>query len=198
MVLTLRYVPKSTFLILRIASFLQSIMSSISFSSVYEMTSQNDLVHLITMVLPSDSAALTDFFNEYGIWDLVDFRSLDEVDFKETSSNAVSESNYLYPMLVKKLISVQSWYAAQMSSFPDVFEDVDTCFLLTAASFHDWRRSQNHIRITDTPLTFDPSPVTSYEPPVVSSSTTLPAPIPTAPVPSFQRNVSSMFLIILS
>ena len=153
------------------------------------MTSQGALVHLITMVLPSDSTALTDFFNHFGILDLVDFMSLTEVDFKETYSNNVSESNYLTPMLVKKLLSVQSWYAAQMSSFPDVFEDVDTFFLLTAASFNDWRRSQNHIRITATPLMFDPSPVTSYDPAVVSSSTELPAPTPTAPVPSFQRNV---------
>ena len=164
-------------------------MSSISSSSGDDMTSQGALVHLITMVLPSDSTALTDFFNHFGILDLVDFMSLDEVDFKETYSNTVSESNHLTPMLVKKLLSVQSWYAAQMSSFPDVFEDVDTFFLLTAASFNDWRRSQNHIRITATPLMFDPSPVTSYDPAVVSSSTALPAPTPTAPVPSFQRNV---------
>jgi hypothetical protein len=38
-------------------------------------------------------------------------------------------------------------------------------------------------------MIFDPSPVTAYKPPVVSSSATLPAPIPTAPVLSFQRNV---------
>jgi hypothetical protein len=103
------------------------------------MTSESAHVHFITMVLPSDSTASTDFFNHYGILDLVDFLSLDEVDFKETYSNTVSESNYLSPLLVKKLLSVQSWYAAQMSSFPDGFEDVDTFFLLTAASFNDWR-----------------------------------------------------------
>jgi hypothetical protein len=162
-------------------------MASISSSSVDDMTSQVALIHLITMVLPSNSTELTDFFNHYGILDLVDFMSLDVVDVKETYCNTVSESNSLSPMLVKRLLSVQSWYAAQMSSFPHVFED--TFFLLTASSFNDWRQSQNHIRITATLLTFDPSPVTSYKPPVVSSSATLPAPIPTAPVPSFQRNV---------
>jgi hypothetical protein len=36
---------------------------------------------------------------------------------------------------------------------------------------------------------FDPSPVTSYEPPVVSSLVALPTPIPTAPAPSFHCNV---------
>jgi hypothetical protein len=109
-------------------------MSSISSSSGDDMTSQGALVHLITMDLPSDSTAFTDFFNDYGILDLVDFMSLDEVEFKETYSNTVSESNYVLPMLVKKLLSVKSWYAAQMSSFPDVFEYVDNFFLLTAAS----------------------------------------------------------------
>jgi hypothetical protein len=77
-----------------------------------------------------------------------------------------------------------------MSSFPVVFEDVDSFFLLTAASFNDWRQIQNHICITATFVTFDPSPVTSYEPPVVSSSATLPAPTPIAPAPSFQRNLN--------
>jgi hypothetical protein len=57
------------------------------------MTSESALVHLVTMVLPSDSTALTAFFNHYGILDLVDFMSLDELDFKETYSNYVSESN---------------------------------------------------------------------------------------------------------
>jgi hypothetical protein len=85
--------------------------------------------------------------------------SLDEVDFKETYNNTVSESNYLSPMLAKKLLSFQSWYAAQISSFHDVFEDVDTFFVLIAGSFNHWRRSQSHIRITATPLRFDPSPV---------------------------------------
>jgi hypothetical protein len=81
------------------------------------------------MVLLSDSPALTDFFNHYGILDLINFMSLDEVNFKETSRNTVSESKYLTPITVKKLLAVQSWYAAQMSSFPDVYEDVDTFFL---------------------------------------------------------------------
>jgi hypothetical protein len=36
---------------------------------------------------------------------------------------------------------------------------------------------------------FDPSPVTSYDPPVVSSSSAMTTPIPTAPAPYFQRNV---------
>jgi hypothetical protein len=38
-------------------------------------------------------------------------------------------------------------------------------------------------------LMFDPSPVTSYEPHVVTSSAAAPTPIPTAPAPSFQRHV---------
>jgi hypothetical protein len=92
-------------------------------------------------------------------------------------------------MLVKRLLPVQSLYAAQMSSFPDIFEDVEAFFLLTSASFNDWRRNQNHIRITATPLMFDPSSVTSYETHAVTSSAALPTPIPTAPAPSFQRNV---------
>jgi hypothetical protein len=103
------------------------------------------------MVLPSDSTVLSDFFNHNGVLDLIDFMSLSEIDLKETYSNTVSESNTLSPMLVKKLLSVQSWYAAQMTSFPDVFDDVDTFFLLTAASFNDWRRSQNLLRITAAP-----------------------------------------------
>jgi hypothetical protein len=65
-------------------------MSSISSSSGDEMTSQSALVHLITMVLPSNSTALNDFFKHYGILGLVGFMSLDEVDFKETYSNTVS------------------------------------------------------------------------------------------------------------
>jgi hypothetical protein len=115
--------------------------------------------------------------------------SLNEVDFKETYSNTVSESKHLTPMLVKKHLSVQSWYAAHMSSFTDILVDVETFFLLTAISFNDWRRSQNHIPITATPLMFYPAPVTSYETPVVTSSEAMPTQIPTAPAPSFQRNV---------
>jgi hypothetical protein len=72
-----------------------------SSSCVDDMTSQGALVHHISIVLPSNSTALTDFFNHYGILDLVDFMSLDEVDFKETYSNTVSESNHLSPILVK-------------------------------------------------------------------------------------------------
>jgi hypothetical protein len=76
-----------------------------------------------------------------------------------------------------------------MSSFPDIFEDVETFFLLTAVSFNAWQQSQNHIRIAATPLMIDHSPFTAYEHTGVSSSSAAPTPIPTAPVPSLQRNV---------
>jgi hypothetical protein len=172
---SLSYVTYPTFASFQPVSFQPSIMSSISSSCGDDMTSQSALVHLITMILPSDSTALTDFFNHFRILDLIEIMSLNELDFKEPYCNTVSESIHLTPMLVKKLLSIQSEYAALISSFPDIFEYVDTRFLLAAASFNDWQQRQNHIRVTATPLMFDPSPVTSSAPP-----------IPRAPVLSFQ------------
>jgi hypothetical protein len=100
--------------------------------------------------------------------------SLNEVDLKKLIVilflNQTTSLLYL-----TKLLSDHSWYAAQMSSFPDIFEDVETFFLLTASSA--------------TPLMFEPSGVASYEPSVVSSSSAQPTPIPKVPDPSFQRNV---------
>jgi hypothetical protein len=71
---------------------------------------------------------LTSFFKSFGIIEIEDFLSVSEVDLK-TSYSTEDDPNtmlYLTPILVKKLLSLQLWFASQPA------KDLSTWYSFTA------------------------------------------------------------------
>jgi hypothetical protein len=93
-------------------------------------------------VFPQDTDTLLSFFEFHGIEDFDDFMSFEEVDFDKHYSY-LSNPDMLLSLstsLIKKLLSVQSWYAYMLQ---DVDSDpVIVVYSLTPKVLSTWRRNQ--------------------------------------------------------
>jgi hypothetical protein len=154
------------------------------------MTPEGALNHLVNVVLPNDTIELQTFFRYNGISDLDDFMSSNDSDFKSPYSPTVLDPNptvYLPSSLVKKLLSVQLWYANKLSESEDDFEDLEAFFGLTVEVLNSFRRQQNVRRINV--LETDPViPATPVAPSTPISNPVL-SPQATAVTPSFRQSI---------
>ena len=69
---------------------------------------------MVEFVFPQDTdTTLLSFFEFHGIEDFDDFMSFEEIDFDKAYSNLDNPDTLLSlsTSLIKKLLSVQSWYA---------------------------------------------------------------------------------------
>ena len=132
-------------------------MTSTTTSSLPSLTA---IEHVILTIFSSNATEVNEFFDEYGVFDINCFLTLDDSDFKSTYSTIANpKQRNLSPSVVKKLVNLQRWYASQPSP------DESLWFLLTAVDFQSWCITQNLQRLAIT------SPVTSAVP---SSTATVP------------------------
>ena len=159
-----------------------------------DMTPQGALDHLVNVVLPNDTIELQTFFQFNGITDLDDFMSSSDSDFNSPYSPTILDSNptlYLSSTLVKKLLSVQLWYATKLTESENDYDDLESFFGLSVEVLNSWRRAQNVRRIN----AMDNEPVMSAN---VSASPVIPPtptisnpvfPIQAPVVPSFRHSI---------
>jgi Reverse transcriptase (RNA-dependent DNA polymerase) len=128
------------------------------------MDAKGALEHILTVILVYDSN-VKEALEGLGATDVHDFMDLNESDFKlpfdcrdKNDPSSIVKDVTLPPLTIKKLISLQQWFATQ----PVL--DVALWYGLTADSFNTWRTQQNIARVN---------------PIVVPTTTTITPPAPT-------------------
>jgi len=127
-------------------------------------TPQGALVHLLEVVLTSDTDTLLSFFEYHGIEDLHDFMSFNIDDFGNSYSTLDNPDTHLSlsTSLIKKLLSVQSWYVLQLQESND--DPLVIFHSLTVSVLQSWRNLQaiQRLSISDSVVATTPkSPPTS-------------------------------------
>ena len=99
-------------------------------------TQAGALVHLIENVFSTDTDALLAFFEYHGVEDINDFMYFTVVDFGNSYSTLESPTTLLSlsTSLIKKLVSVQSWYVKQLEESND--DDFVIFYSLTTEILH--------------------------------------------------------------
>jgi hypothetical protein len=115
------------------------------------------ITYLVHHVMTSDKDALLAFFDIHGIDDIDDFMCFTDLDFKQNYSDT---SNPAIPItlstiLVKRLLSIQSWYCHMQQEYPG--EPIHLIYSLTTESLTVWRRIETLKRFDLGTPTF-PSP----------------------------------------
>ena len=107
-----------------------------------DMSSQGALAYMVEFVFPKETDVLIDFFDYNGVEDFDDFMSFDEVDLSKTYSKLSNPDTLLSlpPALIKKLLSVQSWYGYMLQD--DNNDPIIIVYSLTASYLNTWRRNQ--------------------------------------------------------
>jgi hypothetical protein len=122
-----------------------------------EKSPQGGLACMVEFVFPQDTDILLSFFEFHGIEDFDDFMSFDEIDFDKTYSE-LSKPDILLPLstsLIKKLLSMQSWYAYMLQD--DDNDPVIVVYSLTPKVLSTWRRNQV-VQQLSTDSSFKPPP----------------------------------------
>jgi hypothetical protein len=94
-------------------------------------TSDGTLFHLLDNVFKADSNSLVIFFEYHGISDINDFMSFTEIDFNSFYMSLDNPETQLSLSigLIKKLLSVQSWYVSRLAESDD--NPLDIIYSLT-------------------------------------------------------------------
>jgi hypothetical protein len=149
----------------------QNLDQELKFDQLF--TVSGAITYLVDHVMTSDKDALLAFFAIHGINDIDDFMCFTDIDFKQTYS-VTSDPDIpitLSTMLVKILLSFQSWYGNVQQEYHG--DTIHLFYSLTTESLILWRRI-NSLKSFD--LSTPPIPTaTTPTPPVVPSSTPAPA-----------------------
>jgi len=107
-----------------------------------QVTPQGALVHLLEHVLTSDTDTLISFFEYHGIEDINDFMSFNVEDFGNSYSTLENPTAHLSlsTTLIKKLLSVQSWYVSQLQGKDSA--TIAIFYSLTPDILNSWRNIQ--------------------------------------------------------
>jgi hypothetical protein len=130
-------------------------------------------------VMTPDRLALMAFFGMHGVFDIDDFMSLHPIDFKQTYSVStdIDTPIHLSSILIKKLISIQAWYAQIIQEFRG--DPIHLFLSLTPESLTIWRRIESHQRF-ETRSPAMPIPPASLPP-------MIPSPVP--PSSTFRHSI---------
>lgn len=155
-----------------------------------EMTPQGALTHLMALVLVQDTDALLAYFEHNGIEDIDDFMSFTELDFNKPYKQLNNPENLdsLSPTLVKKLLSVQTWYGSRLCDSEQ--DNLTTFYSLSIDELNIWRRNQARLRFSnDWPTPFR---LTGTTPELLTPPTSLPATTPSLSTPTASSFRSSI------
>jgi hypothetical protein len=86
------------------------------------MSPKGALGYLVEFVFPKETDILLSFFEYNGIEDFDDFMSFNEEDLNQPYSTLSNPDTLLSlsPALIKKLLSVQSWYGYMLQDDPTI------------------------------------------------------------------------------
>ena len=114
-------------------------------------TPQGALVHLLEHVLTSDTDTLISFFEYHGIEDINDFMSFSVEDFGNPYSTLDNPTALLSlsTSLIKKLLSVQSWYVSKLQESGGATFTI--FYSLTQDTLTAWRNAQMLTRFSIEP-----------------------------------------------
>jgi hypothetical protein len=135
-------------------------------------TSEGALLHMLDNVFKADSDSLLSFFEYHGISDINDFMSFTEVDFNSLYRSLDDPETQLSLSigLIKKLLSVQSWYVSRLADSDD--NPLDIIYSLTPELLSSWRNLQvlQRLSLVTSPLLSPPSTPSSSSPSPVTPS----------------------------
>ena len=153
------------------------------------LTTQGALAHLLEQVLPQDTDTLLSFFEYNGIEDIDDFMSFSDVDFDKSYSTIEDPtiSQRLSPILIKKLMSVQSWYGSCVTESEE--NNLVIFYSLTPMLLNSWRRKQVRVRFSND-LPYPPQVVSSAYPPLPVTPVSSPTPASSSFRNSIKINIS--------
>jgi hypothetical protein len=115
----------------------------VSFEEVHkDMTAEGALAYLLEHVFPSDTDSLLAYCEYHGISDFDDFMSFGEIEFRKPYS-ALDQPDILLSLstsLIKKLLSVQSWYGYMLQDNNN--DPVLVVYSLTTNTLNAWRQNE--------------------------------------------------------
>jgi hypothetical protein len=103
----------------------------------------------------------------HGVADIDDFRSFTDIEFKQTYSVSadIETPITLSTIIIKKHLSIQSWYGKSLLEFSG--DPIHVFYYLTPESLTIWRRIQSHRRFETRPPATPLPPATL--PPMIPS-----------------------------
>ena len=85
-------------------------------STTSSLPSLTAIEHVILTIFSSNATEVNEFFDDYGVFDINCFLTLDDSDFESTYNTIANPTQRnLSPSVVKKLVNLQRWYASQPS-----------------------------------------------------------------------------------